>query len=84
METEEQLMQWLRKHYNDFEMAFLIALAVFEKSPYLWVYEMAEELFALFEIGEEERQKKQKEKEKMPGILDFHFTFQRESAILDG
>ncbi len=65
-ETEEMLMNWMAAHYNDFEMAFLITLAVFEGSPYLWVYEMTEELFESFEMEESERQIKQKDKEKIP------------------
>ena len=65
-ESEETLMEWMGTHYNDFEMAFLVTLAVFERTPYLWVYEMAEELFGLFPLEEEEREAKQKEKEKMP------------------
>lgn len=44
-----KLMAWFTEHYEDYEMAFLIALAVFEKMPYLWVYTMAEELYALLE-----------------------------------
>lgn len=46
--NQEELMTWLTEHYADYEMAFLIAFAVFEKMPYLWVYTMAEELYALF------------------------------------
>lgn len=54
VEDRETLVSWLTQHYNDFEMAFIIALAVFEKTPYLWVYEMAEELFSLMEGDKEE------------------------------
>lgn len=50
----ERLIQWLSAHYNDFEMAFLIALAVFERSPYIWVYEMAQALFRRMDGDTEE------------------------------
>ncbi|MBP3602518.1 MAG: hypothetical protein J6J79_00035 [Lachnospiraceae bacterium] len=47
--NKEKLSDWLAEHYNDYEMAFLIALAVFEGSPYLWVYDIAEDLFDMME-----------------------------------
>lgn len=47
--SKEKLSKWIEKHYEDFEMAFLLALAVFEKLPCMWVYEMAEELFGMME-----------------------------------
>lgn len=47
--NRSKLMSWFTKHYEDYEMAFVIALAVFEKMPYLWVYTMAEEFYALLE-----------------------------------
>lgn len=47
IENLDELKSWMTKHYNDYEMAFIITMAVFEKMPYLWVYEMAESLFAL-------------------------------------
>lgn len=63
LEEEEKLIQWLTEHYKDFEMAFLISLAVFEKSPYLWVYDLAEELFDRMAADTEGGQQ---EKEKVP------------------
>lgn len=54
---EEQLSKWLEQHYEDFEMAFLLALSVFEKLPCMWVYEMAEDLFAMMEGDVEEADK---------------------------
>lgn len=47
LEDEDRLSQWLTEHYNDFEMAFLLALAVFEQFPCSWVYEIAEDLFQI-------------------------------------
>lgn len=54
--NESTLVAWLTKHYNDFEMAFLISLAVFEKTPYLWIYEMADDLFCKMEGKQNESQ----------------------------
>lgn len=54
MEDEKQLSDWLAEHYEDFEMAFLIALAVFDRLPCMWVYEMAEDLFGMMEGDKEE------------------------------
>lgn len=51
---KERLSKWLTQHYEDFEMAFILALAVFEKLPCMWVYEMAEDLFGLMEGDKEE------------------------------
>lgn len=47
LKDEDSLSQWLAEHYNEFEMAFLIALAVFEEFPCSWVYEIAGELFQI-------------------------------------
>lgn len=55
--NEEQLSKWLEQHYEDFEMAFLLALAVFEKLPCMWVYETAEDLFWMMEGNKEENEK---------------------------
>lgn len=52
LKDEDSLSQWLAAHYNDFEMAFLIALAVFEELPCSWVYEITEELFQIMGGGE--------------------------------
>lgn len=51
---KERLTKWLAQHYEDFEMAFMLALAVFEKLPCIWVYEIAEDLFVLTEGDKEE------------------------------
>lgn len=51
---KEQLTKWLTQHYEDFEMAFILALAVFEKLPCMWVYEIAEDLFVLMGGDKEE------------------------------
>lgn len=51
---KEQLTKWLAQHYEDFEMAFILALAVFEKLPCMWVYEIAEDLFVLMGGDKEE------------------------------
>lgn len=56
IDNDEKLMEWLTEHYNDFDMAFLIALAVFEKTPYLWVYDAAEELFCMMDNEKEDIQ----------------------------
>ena len=53
LDNDEALMNWLSQHYNEFDMAFLVALAVFERVPYLWVYETAEELFKMMDNSEE-------------------------------
>lgn len=53
-DNEQALTDWLAQHYNDYEMAFMIALAVFGKTPYLWVYSMAESLFYRMEKVEKE------------------------------
>lgn len=63
VENREVLIGWLKEHYNDFEMAFLISLAVFEKSPYLWVYEIAEDLYRMME---KEKEENEKNREKIP------------------
>lgn len=55
--NEEQLCEWLEQHYEDFEMAFLLTLAVFEKLPCMWVYEIAEDLFEMMEGEKEEADK---------------------------
>lgn len=67
LRSPESLRHWMANHYQDFEMAFLIALAVFEDSPYLWIYEMADDLYAMFDMDEAERSRQRLEKEKMPG-----------------
>lgn len=54
--NHDTLMAWFTEHYEDYEMAFIIALAVFEKMPYLWVYTIAEDLYALLEQGKEGNQ----------------------------
>lgn len=48
IENQNELMSWLTGHYETYEMAFVISMAVFEKMPCLWVYSMAEELFVLW------------------------------------
>lgn len=53
LKDEDSLSQWLAEHYNDFEMAFLLALAVFEQFPCSWVYEIAGELFQIMGGDEE-------------------------------
>lgn len=55
--SKEELNGWIAQHYNDFEMAFLLALAVFEKSPCTWVYESAEDLFRMMDGDKEEAQR---------------------------
>lgn len=55
--SEEQLCKWLEQHYEDFEMAFLLALAVFGQLPCTWVYEIAEDLFEMMEGEKEEADK---------------------------
>lgn len=45
----EDLSEWMAQHYNDFEMAFLLSLAVFEKTPCAWVYDGAEDLFCMMD-----------------------------------
>lgn len=77
VEDRGKLIVWLTEHYNDFEMAFLIALAVFEKTPYLWVYDMAEKLFCMMEGDKETaRQNKIKipnnQRIKMAGGMQYH------------
>lgn len=47
--NRDELMTWLTEHYEDYEMAFIIAFAVFEKMPYLWIYTMAGELYELLD-----------------------------------
>lgn len=54
VKDESTLVAWLTKHYNDFEMAFLISLAVFERTPYLWIYEMTDNLFYMMEGNQNE------------------------------
>jgi len=49
IESYEKLTAWLTQNYGSFDMAFIIALAVFERTPYLWVYELAEDLFNLID-----------------------------------
>ena len=55
--SKELLNRWITQHYNDFEMAFLLALAVFEKTPCTWVYESAEDLFHMMDGDKEEAQR---------------------------
>lgn len=52
IDDKVKLIEWLSEHYNDFEMAFMISVAVFERTPYLWVYDMAESLYELMEKEE--------------------------------
>lgn len=66
VEDRKELMKWMEYHYADFEMAFLIALSVFEKFPYLWVYDLAESLFDKIQGTEAEKEEKRKDKEKIP------------------
>lgn len=53
-ENGDTLSEWITQHYGDFEMAFLITVAVYDNMPSDWIYELAEELFLCTKIEKED------------------------------
>lgn len=53
IEEAESLIEWMTGHYSTYDMAFIIAAAVFEKTPCPWIYDSAEQLFALINEKQE-------------------------------
>lgn len=44
----EQLEQWITNHYDQFDVAFLVACATFHDMPYSWINESSEALYNFF------------------------------------
>lgn len=53
----ERLGVWLSDNFGSFDMAFLIACAVFENMPYIWINEAAEKLYFQHGIDKEKKER---------------------------
>lgn len=66
----ERLGKWMAEHFGSFDMAFLIASAVFENMPYIWINQAAEKLYIeqADNMKKQERAREQRLKEFGAGL----------------
>lgn len=56
LEDEEGLNNWLRENYESYSMALMLAVAVFDSLPYMWVIQAADMLYSSFHHSEDEKE----------------------------